>query len=108
MLNAQMVYDDEKWQNEHQAIYSDAVANNVPDITADGIANWVVYGVHPGGFLTAVLQNKLMETIQRADSTNFSHIYDIVNFIYNKIPIGCWGSEERMEFWVPLVDLDEA
>ena len=64
------------------------------------IKEYIEKGTPPGNFLTAVIQNKLKESFIYADDINLHRMFDIVNFFYNEAPIGCWGSEKRMENWM--------
>jgi hypothetical protein len=56
--------------------------------------------VPPGDFLTAVIQNNLMEAIGRADEEALLHLRDIVAWFYNEAPSTCWGSPEKMKEWL--------
>jgi hypothetical protein len=61
------------------------------------------HGIMPGGFLTAVLENNLSESFSRADHINSMLVKDIVQFLYNRFPMGAWGSPERVNDWVKFV-----
>ena len=69
----------------------------------DSLDRYLNHGIMPGGFLTAVLENNLTETFARADSINSVLVRDIVQFMYNRLPIGAWGSAERVTEWVEYV-----
>ncbi len=56
-------------------------------------------GEIPGGFLTAVLSNQLFQAFAAADEFNGQHIAEIVVWIYNNLPAGCWGSPSRVSDW---------
>jgi len=56
-------------------------------------------GIKPGGFLTAVLENNLMESFGRADHINRNRIGIICNYIYNDLPSSCHGSAEIVNAW---------
>jgi len=71
----------------------------IPKHMRYGMRLYVERGVRPGGFLTAVLKNDLVGAITRADEVNQAHIHDWVMFVLNELPIGCWGSEEKVELW---------
>lgn len=60
---------------------------------------WIENGIYPGGFLTAVIHNDLVEAIGRADHINRVRIADIVSFFYNEAPSSCWGSPEKAKKW---------
>lgn len=64
------------------------------------IMDYVNHGVPPGDFITAVLSNDLKEAFGRADSFNSANMKLIVEFCYNYIPAGCWGSPERVKAWL--------
>lgn len=53
----------------------------------------------PGGFLEAVLSNDLFGAMGRADSESRRILYDLVCFIYNKLPSACYGNREIVHAW---------
>jgi hypothetical protein len=53
-----------------------------------------------GDFLRAVLENDLFAAMSRADSRNRIRIHDICNYIYNKLPMECWGDKETVKKWL--------
>lgn len=65
-------------------------------------------GINPGSFLTAVLENNLMEAFGRADDTNSINLRNIVGYVYNNIPGSSWGSPERVKNWVASLRKDVA
>ena len=72
----------------------------IPECTLDGIKRYVEDRIPPGGFLTSVLENDLTESFGRADKENREALYEIVGYVYNKIPSVCWGSPEKVEKWL--------
>lgn len=72
-----------------------------PDIK-DSIDNYVEKSWQPGGFLTAVLENNLMEAFARADDNNRANLFEICKYVYNDIPSGCHGSSEIVTRWLKL------
>jgi hypothetical protein len=72
----------------------------LPTHMRDGMRLYVLERVPPGGFLEAVLSNDLKSAIIRADSTNQKAIVQIVQFCMWALPIGCWGSPERVTKWL--------
>jgi len=53
-----------------------------------------------GGFLSAVLSNDLTEACGRADMRNQIRLHEIVSYIYNNLPMLCWGSPEKVDAWL--------
>jgi len=66
----------------------------IPDHTKAALDRYVNDRILPGGFLIAVLSNDLFGAVGRADSQNLAALGDIVKYIYNELPSGCWGSKE--------------
>lgn len=58
----------------------------VPATTASTIINYMLYGMSPGGFVSAVLRNDLIGAFSMADSTNLNAMFSIVSFLYNDCP----------------------
>lgn len=75
-------------------------ADRIPAATLDGIRNYVLLRVPPGGFLSAVLANDLFGAVGRADVGNHAALEAICEFIYNYCPWLCWGSPERIKRWL--------
>jgi hypothetical protein len=71
----------------------------LPDYMRNSVALWLLYGIVPGDFLTAVLCNDLREACLRADDTNKHKLFDYVRFFYNQTPVDCWGGPLSFEAW---------
>jgi len=71
----------------------------IPDYTISALRDWVVNGIYPGGFLTAVLTNDLSRAVWAADGQNLRAIPQIAMFCYNRIPSGCQGSVDAVCDW---------
>ena len=76
------------------------IINESISLTIETIDNYVKYKYPPGGFVYAVLSNNLMEAFNRADSINTKYMKDIVSYVYNHIPMDCWGSKEIVDKWL--------
>ena len=63
----------------------------------DSLSRYVEQGIKPGSFLTAVLENDLMEAMGRADAINRYNLYDICTYIYNELPGRMWGNPEKVK-----------
>jgi hypothetical protein len=69
-------------------------------IILESLDRYVNYGILPGHFLTAVLENNLAESLGRADADNRENLFEIVSYIYNEIPAICWGNPEAVREWI--------
>jgi len=74
--------------------------SKLPEHCQKGMRLYVEDGVLPGGFLQAVVSNKLVESFGLADSVNVRKLFSYADFLYNEAPLGCWGSEENMLSWI--------
>jgi hypothetical protein len=85
----------------YQAIsVSDIDYERLPFGLRDGMRNYLMYGVIPGAFLEAVLENDLVNATGYADGENKRHLCEIVQWCINEIPVVSWGSEDRVRTWV--------
>ena len=76
------------------------IANEIPQYMHGGITRYVMHGIAPGGFLSAVVENDLCGALGRADDTNRSIIWNYVNLFYNDAPSECWGSPDMVNNWI--------
>ena len=53
-----------------------------------------------GGFLTALLENNLVETFARADANNSTMIREYIEHLYWCMPGNCWGSPQKVNDWL--------
>lgn len=67
------------------------------------LSRYVEFGIEPGSFLMAVLTNDLVGAVGRADVENIKRIPEIVRYVYNHLPSGCWGSNEIVEEYIKSV-----
>ena len=56
--------------------------------------------VELGGFLTAVLQNDLLDAVSRADRLSLLGIKAIVQYCHWELPSGSWGSSAAVKAWL--------
>lgn len=87
----------------YAAVFSDRWASELrmmPSHMQEGIALYVLLGVHPGGFLTAFLSNDLMGALGKADQINQSSLPAYGSFFYNSAPSGCFGGVDAFSLWV--------
>lgn len=84
----------------HQHYLAKARALSIPDACADAMARYLVYGVRPGSFLTAVLENRFVGAVGKADSHNALLLKNYARFLWNDIPSPAWGSPEKVKEWI--------
>lgn len=71
----------------------------VPPQLHDGLARYLGAGIHPGSFLTALLESRVSAAAQRADPICLAAFGDIVLWLYAFAPAKAWGSEEVVQSW---------
>lgn len=73
---------------------------DIPEHMHDALVAYIVQRVPPGGFLTAVLENNLMNAFGRADNENRRALFAYTKFLYNHAAISCYGSPEKVNAWL--------
>jgi len=82
---------EELFRNEYEAI---------PERMREGLINYVVKRIQPGGFLTAVICNDLRTAVNTADDKNYPLLRLYVMWFHNVAPMLCYGSREAMRLWL--------
>lgn len=72
----------------------------IPKHMINGVILYLEKGKLPGSFLTSILENNLVESIARADHININRIVDWARFLYLQMPVGSWGSKEKVRKWI--------
>lgn len=57
-------------------------------------------GIHPGGFLEAVLCNNLINAVHHGSRENLEKLPDIVKWLYLCAPSICWRDEKKFSEWI--------
>ena len=70
---------------------------DIPGYMQGGLIRYFNNGISPGSFMSAVLENNLVEAQGRADSTNAEIIPEYVRFLQNKVPATAWGSRANVD-----------
>ena len=70
------------------------------DVTKLSLDRYGQIGVPTGDFLKAVLSNDLFDAYARADRENINDLPEIVQYIFNELPMKSWGSREKVEAWI--------
>ena len=71
----------------------------LPEHCREGMILYIEYGVIPGSFLTAVIENDLVHSFAYADDINIKRLFDYAGFLYNECPSQAWGSKEKVAAW---------
>ena len=72
----------------------------IPEHMREGVRLYLEFGIEPGSFLRAVLENNLVEAVGRADTINRECMFDWANFLYNEMPGNSWGNREKVAAWI--------
>ena len=73
--------------------------HGIPEQMHDGLVLYLLHGVRPGHFLTAVLSNDLLEACKRGDAPNQAALANYIGFLYHHAPLDAWGSPETVNAW---------
>ena len=76
----------------------------IPTHTREAMERYFLYGLPPGGFLTALLTNNLYGAVSGADYQNITVLPDIVKWLLTKAPAGSYGNAEIMQSWMRDTD----
>lgn len=85
-----------------QDFYEDDIYKSLPEYMRFGMKAWIVEGVVPGDFLSAVLKNDLMKACAHADSVNRILLHKYAEWLYSYAPTNCYGSEANFNKWEGL------
>ena len=75
-------------------------AHLIPDHMLGAIKRYLLNGIPPGGFLSALLSNDFMGAVGKADGENSAALIGWARFLYNYAPAGSFGSPEAFAKWL--------
>jgi hypothetical protein len=82
-------------------MYRTFLSWNVPEDFAMPIYNYLVYGLSPGSFFTAVLENDFMTAIQRSHTGNtITALKALTGWIQDCMPCHAYGSSYSVKEWL--------
>jgi hypothetical protein len=87
----------------HKVMEKDKLAGifaNAPSHMVEGLLEYVLLGTRQGGFLNALLRNDFMKAMTKADDVNLRRIHDWAIVLYNYVPSGCYGSDQKVDNWI--------
>ena len=71
----------------------------IPDYMHRGLLTYIERGLIPGSFLTAVLNNDLLDAVRRADDKNVVRLHCYGRFLLCAAPREASGSPEQVKSW---------
>jgi hypothetical protein len=74
------------------------------DILDQSLENYLMHGLEPGGFLTAILSNDLFRAVDCADTWNRDRITRIAEEIQAVMPWNSYGDRQRVDEWLANKD----
>ena len=74
--------------------------SGLPEHMQDVAKLYIELGTPPGGFLEAVLCNRLVESFGKADQINRLAMYAWTTWLWNEAPMGSWGTPEKVDAWI--------
>lgn len=81
----------------YAATLESLAASKVPAHLHPGLARYMAYGVEPGAFLCAVLENDLGAAWARGSSWEATG--EVVAWLARYSPADCWGSKTAVRDW---------
>lgn len=72
----------------------------IPEPLLHGLNQYVERHVETGGFLRAVLEDKLLDAVVQADEESRKVLLQICHYVYNELPSACHGSPEKVRAWL--------
>lgn len=84
----------------HDAILASLAKTSIPNNLHYGLANYIAEQYQPGGFLTSVLENDLVQAVSNGDEDSQDALVKLVKWLYQFAPGDCWGSPEKVRQWL--------
>jgi len=74
--------------------------SRLPEHMQEGARLYIENKIPPGSFLTAVLENNLVDAFGKADEINLARLRDWTMWLYWECPRQAWGSREKVDAWL--------
>jgi hypothetical protein len=78
--------------------YSSIDYSGLPEHLREEVKAYIEQRRFLGCFLSAVFSNDLLDAVMRAE--DLFDLKQILFWVYNNAPTGCWGSRESYEVWL--------
>lgn len=82
----------------------DRARHEMTPIDMEGLIRYRDKRIKPGSFMTAVLENDLIEAAARADVYHRRRLFEIVEWCTWNLPAQCWGSPKAVKDWLEKRD----
>lgn len=70
---------------------------------SDPIYNYLIHGLSPGGFFTALLANDCITALGKSHPSNTLEVLKCIGgWVANYMPAEAWGNYEKIESWLKL------
>jgi hypothetical protein len=76
------------------------IAKRIPESCREGLLRYLRYGIPPGLFLRAVLENNLLQAYYRGDAPNRAALAAYMFVLVTFAPIETWGSPRAVSEWI--------
>ena len=86
-----------KHQNEFDWLME---RHQIPEHTRETLVNYLMKGLEPGGFVTAMLAMDMQRAVYAADFVNGSNMQQIARWIIEYCPRGSWGDYPTVYHWL--------
>jgi hypothetical protein len=87
------------WDGWRDMAIPEWIVGNIPQRMRGAALRYVMDGIQPGSFMTAVFENNLYEAVCCADDENRHRLYEYAMML-NAVPSGCWGSRDKVSAWM--------
>lgn len=75
-------------------------AGRIRNHTRETLEHYLLQGLQPGGFVSAMLAMDMQRALRSADTANRDSMWVIGRWIIEYAPEGSWGSYEHIKFWI--------
>lgn len=88
---------------EHAVRIASAIENlsRLPEHLRAGMKRYLEAGIQPGHFLTACIENDLVDAVTRVG--DFEELRQVATYLYTFMPAPAWGSRATRNAWQAMV-----
>lgn len=79
---------------------SNELRSIVPPLALEALERYRDHHIPTGSFLQAVLENNLLEAINRADPDSLQALPAICRFVHHQLPLLSHGSPAKVTAWI--------